>query len=177
LFTDLGDYEPFKKEIERTFLQGYIKEVAPKRIAPNQAVTRGQAAQTINSLLGFAGETENPFADMTENHPYTKAAITAYVKGYVSGDTNGNFRPDEAISRQDFYVMLKRALDNSLKKRKENPGEAISYSDYDAISSYAKPALDEMISLGYTESRESFNPQAPMTRGDLCVAIYNILWK
>lgn len=177
LFTDLGDYEPFKKEIERTFLQGYIKEVAPKRIAPNQAVTRGQAAQTINSLLGFAGEAENPFADMTENHPYTKAAITAYVKGYVSGDTNGNFRPDEAISRQDFYVMLKRALDNSLKKRKENPGKAISYSDYDAISSYAKPALDEMISLGYTESRESFNPQAPMTRGDLCVAIYNILWK
>lgn len=177
LFTDLGAYEPYKKEIERTFLQGYIKEVAPNRIAPEQAVTRGQAVQFINNLLGFAGEAENPFADIDETHASYKAAVTAYVKGYVSGDQYGNFRPDEAVSRQDFFVMLKRALDNSLKKRKNNPGATPSYADYDSISSYAKVAIDEMITLGYTEEGMYFNPKAPLTRGDLCRAIYNILWK
>ena len=177
LFTDLGEYEPYKKEIERTFLQGYMKEVAPKRIAPEQGVTRGQAVATINSLLGFAGEQDNPFADMNETHAYYKAAVTAYVKGYVAGDQYGNFRPDEVISRQDFFVMLKGALDKSLKKRKINPGETASYSDYSEISSYAKAAVDEMISLGYTEVEDTFNPQSPLTRGDLCRTIYNILWK
>lgn len=177
LFTDLGEYEPYKKEIERTFLQGYIKEVGPKRIAPEQSVTRGQAVQILNTLFSFGGEVENPFADMDETHPYTKAAITGYMKGYVNGDLNGNFRPDEPISRQDFFVMLKKALDETLKKRTSNPGATAVYSDYNSISDYAKAAIDEMIELGYTEVSDTFNPKAQMTRGDLCRAIYNVLWK
>ncbi|MBE7015264.1 MAG: S-layer homology domain-containing protein [Ruminococcaceae bacterium] len=177
LFTDLGEYEPYKKEIERTFLQGYVKEVAPGRIAPEQSVSRGQAVSLINTLLGFAGETENPFTDIDDTHPYYKAAVAAYVNGYVKGDASGSFRPDEPVSREDFFVVLKNALDKSLKKRTKNPGETVSYSDYDEISSYAKSSIDEMIRLGYTENRNTFNPQANLTRGDLCIAVYNILWK
>ena len=177
LFTDLGEYEPYKKEIERMYLQGYVKSISPDRFAPSQPVTRSQAIQAIVDIFGFVGEADATFADVKDGDPCYKAVMAAYKNGVVSGGTNLDIRPDEDITRQDFFVMLSRALNNSYKKRSQGLGNAPLYNDTDAISAYAKSAVEEMISLCYTENRDSFSPKAPLTRGDLSIALYNVLWK
>lgn len=171
LFTDLGAWEKDKDKIERIYMQDYIGMTAPGKFSPEQSITRGAAVELIANLFGFVSE-ENPgFADILETNAYYKSICGAAKFGVITGDENGNFRPKEAISRQDFILMLKKALDKSAIKRTEKVNAA-AYSD---ASEYAKQAIDEMTELGYV--MPGLCMTEPMPRGDACIMIYDVIWE
>lgn len=178
LFTDLGEWESEKDKIERIYMQGYIKEVAPGRIAPEQPITRGAAAELLAKAFEFSSEEDPGFQDVDQKHAYYKSICAAAKYGVIIGDENKNFRPDEAVSRQDFLLMMKQALDKSFVKRTEKDSlKTKGCSDFAETSDYAKPAVAEMLALGYVDSAKTLRPKDLASRGDVCVWMYGILWE
>lgn len=82
-----------------------------------RALSRGESAVFITKLIGKNSEalsftTTNLFKDDAK----ISASVRSYVYylrsiGVVSGDTDGNFNPNGAVTRASMAVMLARALD------------------------------------------------------------------
>lgn len=56
------------------------------------------------------GTEKEIFADMQANHWAFECVASLAEQGVVSGDDNGNFRPDDAITREEFVKLLVCAL-------------------------------------------------------------------
>ncbi len=76
----------------------------------NANIKRGELCKVLALALGLKVKTyvKAKFPDVPTNHwasPYI-AALTE--KGYLTGDTDGNFRPEDNITRAELAVVLNR---------------------------------------------------------------------
>jgi len=85
--------------------------------------------------------------------------------GWVSGYGDGTFRPDRAVTRAEFTVMLMNAL--NLPKT----NVPLTFSDSEKIGEWARQAIAQAIEAGivsgYTDG--SFRPNAHITRAEMAV--------
>ena len=92
--------------IEHKLLQGYPDNTC----RPNEAVTR---AQFVTFLWRSVGEpapaAETSFTDIQKSSYYYNAVTWAEEKGYVLGVGNGQFLPDDPVSREEVALFLWRA--------------------------------------------------------------------
>jgi len=79
------------------------------------------------------------FADVPEDAYYTDAVIWAVDKGIVTGITTTEFAPDLNITREQMSVMLCRYAES--KGEIITTNAAVSYTDSNLISDYAKEAV------------------------------------
>lgn len=102
------DYSDF---LEKAFGRVYIdarNDSAENNEEDNSPVTRAQAAVMMIDALGVGEYAaydiyKQPFADVSENTGYI--AILAAM-GVVQGDENGNFNPDNDITRAEAAIMV-----------------------------------------------------------------------
>jgi len=80
----------------------------------SEVVTRWYAAQQICKLARLdVTETagyETLFKDLTSEHKYYNEVKAAVKAGYMKGNADGYFRPDEAVTVRDVASMLLRVL-------------------------------------------------------------------
>ncbi|BFH60104.1 NHL domain-containing protein [Paenibacillus azoreducens] len=95
----------------------------------------------------------------------------AAAKGIISGYPDGTFRPNHAVTRAEFTVMLTGAL--QLKEK----GATVTFTDNDQIGTWAKQAIAQAVQAeivgGYQDS--SFRPNAQITRAEMAVMIARAL--
>src|SRR5690606_37415374 len=78
---------------------------------PKQAVTREQAATLIGRALGLNGkERKTKFADVQVDRYSSGYIQSAYEKGIITGDSKGNFRPQDTMTRGEMAFLLSRAF-------------------------------------------------------------------
>ncbi len=120
-------------------------------------ITRSQMVKVIVALL----EGDEPedgkeyFTDITlEDTHIAKAAANGYVNGF--GD--GTFRPNNPITRQDFFTIVGRAYELTGEATKE-------FTDADSIADYAKPYVDALQSIGIVNGYGdgTINPRGNIT--------------
>ncbi|WP_415840005.1 S-layer homology domain-containing protein, partial [Paenibacillus endophyticus] len=95
----------------------------------------------------------------------------AVNKGIVSGYPDGTFRPNAAVTRAEFVVMLMNAL-----KPKADMAH-ISFTDSAKIAPWAKEAVARAVQAGIIEGFEdsSFRPNKAVTRLETVVMIARAL--
>ncbi|GIO84852.1 hypothetical protein J25TS5_17840 [Paenibacillus faecis] len=117
------------------------------RFEPEQSVTRAELAAMLVRMLGLVSASETAaFRDISGKW-YEADIRAAFRAGLVQGDENGDFRPDAAVSRQEMFVMISRAM--------ETAGFAHSsaerfdpYADHATISGWAAPAVESLTEAG-----------------------------
>ncbi|MBE7009881.1 MAG: hypothetical protein E7418_00135 [Ruminococcaceae bacterium] len=126
--------------------------------------TRAEAvAAVVDAFAGnvsFSGGI--PFNDVDKAHPYYMDVMTACHLGYITGDNNTTFRPDDYVTTTEFLFITLRAMgyDDVIEKLFGNdPGRVIN--------------LTEKLKLLKGVTVESYN--APVTRGQAAVIFYNAL--
>lgn len=165
-----------EKEIELLYKNSITTGFGDGNFKPENTLTRAQMVAMIARILpGEEGE-GNPFTDVSENDWYFKAAKEVAAKGIVLG-TDGNLLPNEAISREQLFVMIYRALNaetaDSVKE--------VSFADDADISSYAADAIaylaDKGIISGYPDN--TIRPKNTASRAEtaklLCTAFSDII--
>lgn len=176
LFTDLGKYEPYKKEIERICMQDYVKKLAENEFGPEQAFTRGEAVNLLSKIFKFLSANDDPgFADVDKTHIYYDAIASAAAAGMISGDGNSDFRPDAPITKEDFLTMVYRGIQTTKMLRQEERGKVTA--DLSNVSDYAKEAVRELTRRGYCDEINSLNVKDPANRAEVCILLYRILWE
>jgi L-asparaginase type II len=91
---------------------------------------------------------------------FIKEAVAA---GFVKGYTDGTFRPNATVTREEFAVMLMGAL------KTEGSGADLAFSDKSSIGAWAQDAVakavKEGIISGYPDG--TFKPGATITRSEM----------
>ncbi|MCR2808041.1 RCC1 domain-containing protein [Paenibacillus soyae] len=104
------------------------------------------------------------FSDMNKHWAH-EAVEQAACGGIVTGYEDGQFKPDEIVSRAEFVVMLARAMDW------KGQANASVFTDGGIIPDWAAEATDYAVQAeviaGYEDG--TFRPELPVTRAQVAV--------
>lgn len=113
-FTDVGADHHASGAIQSAANKGIINGYPDGTFKPNNFVTRGQMASFIARAFEMKDEAI-PFADVPLNSSAYSDIRKATAFGVVSGYANGEFRPNDSVTRAHFAGFLARALNDDLR--------------------------------------------------------------
>ncbi|MBH5318306.1 S-layer homology domain-containing protein [Paenibacillus sp. GSMTC-2017] len=95
----------------------------------------------------------------------------AVAAGFVNGYSNGTFKPNGAVMREEFAVMLMKVL------KSEQKGETLIFTDSAKVEAWAKDSVAQAVKLGIITgySDGSFRPDATITRSEMASMIAKAL--
>ena len=119
---------------------------------PSKAISR---AEFVTILTGIYGENTSkgmPFSDVGRSW-YYDAVATAYANGWVSGYTDGTFRPDQTITRAEAVVILNSVLGRGgdLSFVQANAQAALHFTDITPGAWYYADVIEASMGHTYTE--------------------------
>ncbi|MDO5037762.1 MAG: S-layer homology domain-containing protein [Tissierellia bacterium] len=108
--------EDLNREDHYQYMEGYPGGV----FRPQEGMTRAELAVMFTRLLKDRPEEDQayptPFKDVAPGAWYRRALGYAVKKGLIWGYPDGTFKPDQAISREEFAAMAARFAQLSEKK-------------------------------------------------------------
>ncbi|MBN6188741.1 S-layer homology domain-containing protein [Aneurinibacillus sp. BA2021] len=99
----------------------------------------------------------NPFTDVKAGDWYDSAGQTAYTYNLISGFTDGTFRPNDKITREQAMTIIAKAMGaTGLKAKLQNTGgeETLrSFADAKQVSLWAKERITDCLQAGLVSGR------------------------
>lgn len=106
-------------------------------IRPEASISRGEAAKIMACSLRIrpSGDSQIVFSDLSETNEYYPYIMAMVERGVMSGDGNGQIRPDDNITRAEFVKMVNYVIGRG--DQYDITGLEVPYQDlqgYDANS-------------------------------------------
>lgn len=141
---------------------GVISGYEDGSFRPDETVTRAEFAKLVSQCMRLDGDAVYPFQDVEADAwfaPFVyRCASAGIVRGY-----DGEFRPQEEITRQDAAVMIHRML----SARGAAANGAAVFADQDQIAAYAREAVAALADAGVITGYENlFSPEDLTTRAE-----------
>ena len=173
-FEDINEALWAEKEItklaELNVLSGY-----ENKVRPNDNVTRAEFAKMVAELFKVAKGTGSKFNDVSEDDWFCDYVGVMNANGLINGFPNGNFQPNDYISRQDSAVILSRCVD-ALSIPVYTKNKLPVFDDSNQISDYAVEAVNKLYTYGVISGRSenSFIPNDNITRAETAVMLVRL---
>lgn len=159
-FSDVSDTHAHAPGITWVADNGVTTGCAPRRYCPERDVTRGQMATFLQRALKLPDGGPHGFSDVPAGHPHAKGIAAVAAAGIANGTTDGRFKPDASVRRDQMATFLSNALDL--------PSSTPSYPDV-SPSSFHAGAIgaigDAGISTGYGDGR--YRPELSVSRAQM----------
>ncbi|WP_342472442.1 putative Ig domain-containing protein [Metasolibacillus sp. FSL H7-0170] len=107
-FSDVPSTHPYYEAIQ-TLQQAGIIDGANGAFLPAENMTRAQLAKVLVGVLELTPEGISSFADVASSHWSAGYIATLEREGITFGD-NGQFRPNEPVTRAQFVAFLYRIM-------------------------------------------------------------------
>ena len=139
-FTDVNAYDWSYNFVKYVYANNMMAGTDTTMFSPNVTTTRAMIVTILHRLDGNPNATASNFIDVEQNQYYTNAVAWASANGIVSGYGNGNFGPNDTITREQMAAILYRyaqykGYDTTQKNNLSN------YIDAKDINAYAVEAL------------------------------------
>lgn len=159
-----------KKDYKRPYASGYDEE----DFRPNNAITRAELA-TMIARLGYGDELPDgvydaSFWDVPEDAWYNK--YIGYLENLhvIDGYEDGDFRPDNLISRSEMCAVIARAQRFDIIPY---TGTFVDVTENDWAKDYIQTLASMNIVTGYEDN--SFGPSNSLTRAEAVTIINRLL--
>ncbi len=164
-FTDVRSTDWFSDAVNYVYSEGIMDGTSVYMFSPNNATSRGMLVTILWRLAGQPVVTGTSFSDVSSSAYYYYAVLWASKYGIVDGLGNNMFGPDQAITREQFAVILYRYAQHCGYSTSAN-STLVGYADSNKISSYALTAMRWACGAGLFEGdeRANLNPQGQTTR-------------
>ena len=164
-FTDVRSTDWFYDAVNYVYSEGIMDGTSVYMFSPNNATSRGMLVTILWRLAGQPVVTGTSFSDVSSSAYYYYAVLWASKYGIVDGLGNNMFGPDQAITREQFAVILYRYAQHCGYSTSAN-STLVGYADSNKISSYALTAMRWACGAGLFEGdeRANLNPQGQTTR-------------
>ena len=116
-FTDVEDGAWYNRSISTLAKAGILSGYLDGTFKPNAPITRAEMASII-ARFDKLTETGKTFNDI-EGHWAQKYIELAATKGWLSGDGDGSFRPNDNIKRDETFAMINRVLERQVETVKD----------------------------------------------------------
>jgi len=142
---------------------------------PNKPMTRAQYAALVAAAFNPTSKRPAPeFTDVAKDFWAAKAIQIAASGGFVSGFSDGTFRPDQNVQRLQVLVSLV----NGLALPADDSDRLLTYSDRNTIPDYAKKAIatatKQKIVVNYPDPKQLL-PVREATRAEVAAMVYQAL--
>lgn len=151
---------------------GLMSGTSTTTFSPEATTSRGQIATILYRAAGSPAVTGGTdFPDVASTAYYADATRWASANGIVSGYPNGNFGPNDPITRQQFAAILWRYAGSPTASRGQD------FADESSISSYASTAVDWTRENGIMGGKGGniFDPNGNATRAQAAVILRNFM--
>lgn len=151
---------------------GLMTGTTPTTFNPNGTTSRGQIAAILYRASGSpADDRGTVFPDVADTAYYAAASRWASANSIVTGYTNGNFGPNDPITRQQLAAILWRYAGSPSASRGQD------YADEGTISSYASTAVDWARDNGIITGKTGnlFDPNGRATRAQAAVILHRYM--
>ena len=179
-FLDVSRTDWFYYDVRYVCENGLMNGTSRNRFSPYGTATRGMLVTILYRMeneprcFGSAA-----FSDVKPGAYYEKAVIWASQNNIVSGYTDGTFRPDAPVTREQLASILYRYT--LYRGQDVSAGETTSltgYGDAQAVSSYALPAMRWACGTGILQGANGkLNPSGLATRAQLAAMLHRYLTK
>ncbi|MCI5993059.1 MAG: S-layer homology domain-containing protein, partial [Clostridiales bacterium] len=116
------------------------------------------------------------FGDVSSGQWYTKAVAWAAENGIVNGYSNGNFGPNDPITREQLATILYRYTKFKSGSVEASRNYLNSFSDAGQVSAYAVEAMNWAVAGGLINgSGDKLMPTARASRAQVAAIIHRYL--
>ncbi len=175
-FDDIKDINWARRMIEVLASKGIIKGTGKGSFSPRSGMKRADFVLLLVRMLELEADTDTNFKDVSRNAYYHDALAIAKKLGLVNGTGNGNFNPEDQISRQDVMVLAAKALEIAGLNLKSRDFSVLDkFADADKIKDYAKEYIAALVKEGIIlGDGERLNPDDNISRAEAVAIIYRI---
>jgi len=162
-------------DINSVYKKNWMIGTSDYTFMPNESLTRAQGAVVLVRALGVTNdliEGGNAFADVSDNYWAKDEIEIAYQYGIVKGVKEGEFAPEEQLTREQMAAMLSRIFNYE-------SGSISNYSNpFSDISSNHWAYKDILILnkfnvfTGYEDGK--FRPKNSITRAEMAALMNRI---
>ncbi len=141
-FYDVSPKMWYRNIIQIAYQKGLIKGTSENFFSPDGQMTRGMVATILYRMANAPDvKFEKKFKDVDDGLFYSKAITWASNAKVVNGYDNGNFGPDDPITREQMAVMIANfAIYTGVIKYLDQNVQDLS-NNYTYVSDYALPAM------------------------------------
>lgn len=163
---------------EEAVLGGLFSGNGDGTFSPTKSITRAEFVTALAKMGGYSNDTIKTFGTPSyadaKSGWYANYVAWAEKTGYVNGYSDGTFRPNNEISREEMCTVLARFGNLS------SSGSSTQFSDHSKISSWAKDAVYACKELGIVSGNSStasaaFSPKNSTQRCEAAkvLVVYN----
>ncbi|MFB9326397.1 S-layer homology domain-containing protein [Paenibacillus aurantiacus] len=152
---------------------GWLKGQPDGSISPNKLITRAEVAALVNAAFGFTEKGNDVYRDVKSGQWFASAVAIAAKAGYMKGGSDGRFRPNDAMTRQEIAVLIA----NLLQLKHVDPPVALK--DAANAPTWSKGAIGAVVDGGIMvgQTSGSFGLLAKTTRAETVVILERALTK
>ena len=168
VFTDVPENAWYYDAVHFAYANGLLVGTGNGKFSPEVPMTRAMMAKLLYNMEGKpAVKGENKFSDVPDNWA-TDAITWASEAGIVYGYTDGTFRPDQSITRQEMARML-YGYAKYLGMDVEADADLSIFTDADSISAWALDAVTWAVAndVLFGMSDGTFAPNGTATRAQV----------
>ena len=141
--------------------------------SPDQAMSRGMLATVLYRLDGSPElDLTEAFQDVSSEAWYAEGVAWAVENGIAGGYGDGQFGPDDSITREQFVVMLWRYAGSP-----ESNSQVLDFADADQVNGYAQKALCWAVEKGIVHGvgNGMLDPGGAATRAQAAQLLKNFM--
>lgn len=173
------------QDIASHWSKGDVESLAAKMIVtgrteqtfvPNASVTRAEFAALVVRALGLSADAASgSFRDVVSSDWYAEAIRAAVDADIINGYTDGTFKPNRTITREEMAVMAYNALEYA----GYNPVDAAKahFADASSIGVWSQAAVYELAGLDILngDPKQRFHPKSNATRGESAAVLHRLI--
>lgn len=170
-FTDISNHWSYSA-ISYMLNNGLMSGMTAYKFEPNTNITRAMFVSLLYRLAGrpnvsLSASSSNSFSDVRDQNSYYYYAVAwASSNGIVSGYTDGTFKPDNLVTREQCASFLYRFARYKNLNLNYSNSSLNQFTDVGQVSSYALIPMKWAVSRGIMSgtTTTTLSPQTTCTR-------------
>ncbi len=146
-FKDVSVTDWYYDEVAYMYENNIMNGTGNRMFSPDNIVTRGMVVTILHRLEGLPFVSGMAFHDVDVDAYYGNAVVWACSQGIVNGYDNGNFGPNDPVTREQLVAMLYRYAKYA-GKDVSSRADLTGYFDHESISDYAREAMSWAVAEG-----------------------------
>lgn len=164
VFTDIENHWA-KDNILKAYERKYVNGKSENLFDPDSSITRAEVAAIMCRVFGLTNlNSDIEFSDVADTSWYKEYIDMVSCNGIMVG-SNGLFRPDDFITRQEFVKTIVNALEKGGISL--NATSLDGFVDAQQVSDWAVDSMQKVVAKGVIEGNNSMlNPLNTTTRAE-----------
>lgn len=176
-FVDVDENAWYSDAVRYVYARGIMGGYGNNIFGPNDELSRGMLVQILYSLEGRPSVSgESAFNDVEDGAWYCDAVTWASENGVVYGYSDGNYGPNDSITREQMVVILYRYAQAKGFDTSQGGAGIREYADFDQISDYAVEAMTWAVNAGVIcGTNNTLIPQESATRAQAAAVLMRLI--